>query len=279
MTNFTRRTMLQGGTALATAGALDRPGAARLGESLGAIRATGRPRRAPRLTLLRWKQFIQAEEDAFMALVANFTKATGVNVSVIDESLDDVQPKASVAANINSGPDMFWGLYSLPHLFPTKVVDVTDIADYLGKKYGGWVPSAIAYGKSGNKWIDIPVAYNGNMHELPQGGEREGRLQRISENHRRVPRLRQGDEGARHAGRLGARPRLGRRQCLGALVPVDLRRQSGRREGQGHPQFARDGEGAGIRQATLPDLHSRNGVVERCLQQQGIPRRRVLLDR
>ena len=68
-----------------------------------------------------------------------------------------------MAANINSGPDMFWGLYSLPHLFPDKVVDVTDIADYLGKKYGGWVPSAIAYGKSGNKWIDIPVAYNGNM--------------------------------------------------------------------------------------------------------------------
>jgi multiple sugar transport system substrate-binding protein len=58
---------------------------------------------------------------------------------------------------------MFWGLYSLPHLFPDKVVDVTDIADYLGKKYGGWVPSAVAYGKSGNKWIDIPVAYNGNM--------------------------------------------------------------------------------------------------------------------
>ena len=98
-----------------------------------------------------------------MALVAAFTKATGVEVKVINESLDDVQPKASVAANTNQGPDMFWGLYSLPHLFPAKCVDVTDVADFLGKKYGGWVPTAETYGKSGGKWIAIPVAYNGNV--------------------------------------------------------------------------------------------------------------------
>ena len=92
-----------------------------------------------------------------MALCAAFTKATGVNVKVINESLDDVQPKASVAANTNQGPDMFWGLYSLPHLFPSKCVDVTDVAGYLGKKYGGWVSTAETYGKGpGGKWIAIP---------------------------------------------------------------------------------------------------------------------------
>ena len=144
-----------------------------------------------------------------MELVANFTKATGVKVDVTNESLDDVQPKAAIAANTGSGPDMFWGLYSLPHLFPSKVIDLTDVADYLGKKYGGWVPSAVTYGKSGNKWIGIPVAYNGNVIELPQGGEREGRLQDLPEDDRRVPRLCQGNEGAGHAGRHGARPRLG----------------------------------------------------------------------
>ena len=162
MTDFTRRSMVQGGTALAAAGALTGPALLEWTKAW-AQTAAWKPEKGAKVTLLRWKRFIQAEEDAFMELVANFTKATGVNVSVINELLDDVQPKASVAANINSGPDMFWGLYSLPHLFPDKVVDVTDIADYLGKKYGGWVPSAIAYGKSGNKWIDIPVAYNGNV--------------------------------------------------------------------------------------------------------------------
>jgi multiple sugar transport system substrate-binding protein len=92
-----------------------------------------------------------------------FTKATGVKVNVTRESYEDVQPKASVAANTGAGPDLFWGLYSLPHLFPQKCVDVTDVADYLGKKYGPWAESSVTYGKSGNKWIAIPVCYTGSL--------------------------------------------------------------------------------------------------------------------
>ena len=122
-----------------------------------------KPEKGATIQMLRWKRFVQSEEDGFTQLVDAFTKATGVEVKVLNESLDDVQPKASVAANTGQGPDMFWGLYSLPHLFPTKLVDVTDVADYLGKKYGGWVVSAQTYGKSGGRWIDIPIAYNGNV--------------------------------------------------------------------------------------------------------------------
>ena len=56
---------------------------------------------------------------------------------------------------------MVWGLYSLPHLFPEKCLDVSDVADYLGKAHGGWTESAQKYGKSGNKWICIPIATTG----------------------------------------------------------------------------------------------------------------------
>ena len=83
---------------------------------------------------------------------------------------------------------MFWGLYSLPHLFPQKCLDVTDVADYLGKKYGGWVPAASAYGKSGDKWIGIPVAYTGNLMNYRMSALEEGRLLEVPERHRRVPR-------------------------------------------------------------------------------------------
>jgi multiple sugar transport system substrate-binding protein len=68
------------------------------------------PEEGATLQLMRWRRFIQAEEDAFVALVAAFTEATGVPVEVQTETLDDVQPKASVAANVGSGPDLFWGL-------------------------------------------------------------------------------------------------------------------------------------------------------------------------
>ena len=155
-----RRQMLQSGLALAGAGAA---GNLAMFANAWAQANSWKPEAKASLQVMRWKRFIQSEEDGFMTLVEAFTKATGVQVKVINESLDDVQPKASVAANTRQGPDLFWGLYSLPHLFPNACLEVTDVADYLGKKYGGWVPSAVTYGKSGNKWIAIPVAYNGNV--------------------------------------------------------------------------------------------------------------------
>ncbi len=161
---FTRRRALKTGAAIAGAGAANLA----LFAQAWAQGAPFKPEKGAAISLLRWKRFVQSEEDSFMALVAAFTKATGVEVKVINESLDDVQPKASVAANTNQGPDMFWGLYSLPHLFPAKCVDVSDVAGYLGKKYGGWVPTAETYGKSAGKWIAIPVAYNGNVINFRQ---------------------------------------------------------------------------------------------------------------
>jgi multiple sugar transport system substrate-binding protein len=125
--------------------------------------AQWKPEKGAKINLLRWKRFVEAEDVAFMNMIQAFTKATGVQVNVSNESYDDIQPKASVAANTGQGLDMVWGLYSLPHLFPDKCVDVTDVANYLGGKYGGWAPSALAYGKSKDKWIGIPVACTGAL--------------------------------------------------------------------------------------------------------------------
>ena len=162
MTEFTRRALVQGGTALGAAGALTGPALLDWAKAW-AQAAPWKPEKNAKLSMLRWKYFVQAEDDAFVKLCDAFTKATGVKVDISRESYEDVQPKASVAANTGAGPDLFWGLYSLPHLFPQKCMDVSDVADYLGKKYGGWVPSAVQYGRSGNKWIDIPICYSGNM--------------------------------------------------------------------------------------------------------------------
>jgi multiple sugar transport system substrate-binding protein len=162
MTTFTRRSLVQGGTALAATGALT--GSALLNWAKAwAQSAPWKPEPDAALSMLRWKYFVQSEDDAFVALIDAYTKATGVKVTLARESYEDVQPKASVAANTGAGPDLFWGLYSLPHLFPDKCVDVTDVADYLGKKYGGWVPSAVKYGESKGKWIAIPICFNGNL--------------------------------------------------------------------------------------------------------------------
>ncbi len=163
-----------GGVAMATLMLVAAPSVAS-----AACELTNMPEEGAELTLLRWKRFVQAEEDAFMQLVENFKNDCGVTVNVQNESLDDVQPKASVAANVGQGPDMVWGLYSLPHLFPDKLVDLTDLANMLGEKYGGWVDSAVAYGKSGDEWIDIPVAYNGNLINYRQSALEEAGFESV----------------------------------------------------------------------------------------------------
>jgi multiple sugar transport system substrate-binding protein len=163
MTAHTRRTLVKGGTTLAAAAALTGPSLFEWAEAW-AQTAPWKPEKGAQLSLLRWKYFIQAEDDAFLRLIEAFTKTTNVKVAISRESIDDVQPKASVAASTGAGPDLFWGPYSLPHLFPQKCLGVSDVADYLGKKYGGWVPSAAAYGKgSGDAWIALPVCYVGEL--------------------------------------------------------------------------------------------------------------------
>ena len=162
MDHFTRRALVKGGTALGAASALTGPALLDWAKAW-AQNAPWKAEKDAKLSMLRWKYFVQSEDDAFVKLIDAFSKATGIKVDISRESYEDVQPKASVAANTGAGPDLFWGLYSLPHLFPQKCIDMTDVADYLGKKYGGWVDSAVKYGKSGNKWIAIPICYSGAL--------------------------------------------------------------------------------------------------------------------
>ncbi|KIZ39641.1 MULTISPECIES: ABC transporter substrate-binding protein [Rhodopseudomonas] len=165
MTDFTpdRRSLLKGG-AITLAAAATMSADQLLGYAKAwAADSPWKPEPGAKINLLRWKRFVEAEDVAFMKIVDAFQKATGTTITVSNESYDDIQPKASVAANTGQGLDMVWGLYSLPFLFPSKCTDVTDVADYLGKTCGGWADSGKAYGMMGNKWIGIPVAATGGL--------------------------------------------------------------------------------------------------------------------
>jgi multiple sugar transport system substrate-binding protein len=157
MNDFTRRSVLQGSTALATVGALTGPALLDYAKAW-AQASPWKSESGAKLTVMRWKRFVPAEDEAFMAMVAAFQKANNVQVSVFSESFEDLQPKASVSANTGQGPDLVWGLHSLPQLFPDKVIQMNDVADYLGKKYGGWTSAAEATCTLNKKWLGIPVA-------------------------------------------------------------------------------------------------------------------------
>jgi len=121
------------------------------------------PEPGAKLRVLRWKRFVQGDEDQYMANVKKFTEKTGIEVRVDSESWEDVRPKAAVAANTGAGPDIILSTNDDANLYPEKLVDVTDLADYLGKKYGGWYPVCEQYLRpDGQRWIGIPLGAAGN---------------------------------------------------------------------------------------------------------------------
>ena len=157
--SFTRRRFLQTSSAVAAGAA---------GSQLLGIRSpfaqdtmSFTPEDGAELRLLRWSKFVQGDETLWMENTKKFTEATGVPVRVDNESWEDVRPKAAVAANVGSGPDIILGWFDDPHQYPDKLVPLTDLAEYLGGKYGGWYDAAKRYGTKDGEWIGLPLGASG----------------------------------------------------------------------------------------------------------------------
>jgi multiple sugar transport system substrate-binding protein len=124
---------------------------------------SNQPEKGAKLRVLRWKRFVQGDEDAYMANVKKFTEKYGIEVRVDHEGWEDVRPKAAVAANTGAGPDIILSTNDDANLYPEKLVDCTDLANYLGKKYGGWYPVCEQFLRpNGKNWIGIPLGAAGN---------------------------------------------------------------------------------------------------------------------
>ncbi|MEO8166546.1 MAG: extracellular solute-binding protein, partial [Betaproteobacteria bacterium] len=158
MSEFSRRDVLKalGATALSTAAGL--PAAA---EAAKARTLSYKPETGAELRVLRWKRFVQGDEDQWMANTRKFTQLTGVAVRVDSENFEDIRPKAAVAANIGSGPDIVMGWYDDPHQYADKLLDLGELALYLDAKYGGWYDVCKRYCLHDGRWIAIGAGFLG----------------------------------------------------------------------------------------------------------------------
>jgi multiple sugar transport system substrate-binding protein len=110
------------------------------------------------LRMLRPVRFVKPDEDVFRANAAKFTEKTGVEVKVDFVGWEDINQQTAVTSNSGAGPDIIMGFSDAPHIYADKLIELTDVADYLGKRYGGWMFLAEKYGKrhTGNAWIGLP---------------------------------------------------------------------------------------------------------------------------
>lgn len=111
------------------------------------------------LRMLRPVRFVAPDEEVFRANCARFTAATGVQVRVDFVGWEDINQQTAVTANTGAGPDIILGFSDAPHIYADKLIEVSDIAEYLGRKYGGWMFAAEKLGKrhGTNNWIGLPI--------------------------------------------------------------------------------------------------------------------------
>jgi len=163
MTEFNRRKFLEGSAGVAAAASFG-TGSTLFAPLAQAQTLTLKPEKGAKLRVLRWSRFVQGDIDQYMKNVAAFTAKTGIEVRVDNEGWEDVRPKAAVAANTGAGPDIILSTNDDANLYPDKLLDVTDVAEYIGKKYGGWYPAGEAFLKpDGKKWIGLPLGAAGAM--------------------------------------------------------------------------------------------------------------------
>ncbi|GAC1347312.1 MAG: extracellular solute-binding protein [Acetobacteraceae bacterium] len=111
------------------------------------------------LRVLRPAKFVDPDEAIFTSNSKRYTEQTGVPVRVDYLAWDNMPAQVAVVANTGAGPDVVCGFGPDPHVYADKVVELTDVADYLGAKYGGWYPTSTLFGKTwkGTAWIGLPM--------------------------------------------------------------------------------------------------------------------------
>ena len=161
---FNRRRFLESSAGVATVATLGTGSALFTPNAFGQASMTFKPEKDAKLRVLRWSRFVQGDIDAYMVNVKRFTEKTGIEVRVDNEGWEDVRPKAAVAANTGAGPDIILSTNDDANLYPDKLLDLTDLAEYLGKKYGGWYAAGQAFNRpDGKKWIALPLGAAGSM--------------------------------------------------------------------------------------------------------------------
>src|SRR5262249_5282455 len=103
----------------------------------GAGAVLGRPgRAAPKaMTMMHESSFIPAYDAYFKNTIAPaYEKATGIKINYELVSVGSLQTRVTTAAETANGPDMSTVYFNWPYLFDERLVDVSDIAEEIGKK-------------------------------------------------------------------------------------------------------------------------------------------------
>ena len=108
------------------------------------------------LTILTWVDYVPAADKKFVEQAERFGKLNNVKVEVNFVALGDLPAKISAAAMSKSGPDIVNLWYGTPHVYADSLIDLDDVVNDLGKRYGGWYDVAKAANFVKGHWKSLP---------------------------------------------------------------------------------------------------------------------------
>jgi multiple sugar transport system substrate-binding protein len=132
-----------------------------LGAAVGAPPAGAAPKT---LTFLHDSSFIR-DFDAYFknVLGPRYEKETGTKIDYELTSVGTLQTRVSAVLETGSGADVVLNNFNWPFLYDEKYVDLSDIAEEVGKAQGGWYEVAKEAVVVNGKWKAIPF---GNIGQL-----------------------------------------------------------------------------------------------------------------
>lgn len=131
----------------------------------GAMLGGSAARAAPKsMTLVHENSFIPAYDAYFKnTLAPAYEKATGIKINYELISVGSLQTRVTTIAETGAGPEMSLIEYNWPYLYDEKLVDVSDIAEEIGKISGGWHDAIKEAVIVNGKWKAVPF---GNIGQL-----------------------------------------------------------------------------------------------------------------
>src|SRR4029434_10781267 len=111
-----------------------------------------------KLHIVRWVDFIPEADVELRRQAPEASKALGAEVTFEFINANDLQPRITAAIQSGSGADIIQMLWNWPHLYANGLIDVSDVAEPLGKSGGGFYDVFEAAAKVGGKWLAVPPA-------------------------------------------------------------------------------------------------------------------------
>ena len=218
------------------------------------------PENGATLRILRPARFVEPDETIFRANTAKFQQTTGIETRVDFVGWEDIRQQTAVASNTGTGPDIVLGWAEDPHVYADKLIELSDVAEYLGKRYGGWSFLGEKYGKRDktNNWIGIPFGGSTGPIAYRRSAVKEAGFDKIPNDHAEFLKLCQALKKINKPAGFALGNAVGDGNGFAQLAGLVAWRLSGRRGRQGRDQQQGDDRGAHLSEGPLSDLRRRH---------------------